>query len=47
MEKLSFKQLREYIIAEELEYKSFIDALLNIKFKNRLCRLIYFYMSEQ
>jgi len=47
IEKDTYKQQKQFLMCEELEYKTLIEKLLNIKFSNKLGRLIYFQLSEQ
>lgn len=47
VEKLSFIQMKKMVMDEEISYKILIERLMNIKFSSKLCRLIYFYLSEQ
>jgi len=42
IEKDTYKQQKQFLMCEELEYKTLIEKLLNIKFSNKLGRLIYF-----
>lgn len=42
VEKLSFIQMKKMVMDEEINYKILIEKLMNIKFSNKLCRLIYF-----
>lgn len=42
VEKLSFVQMKKMVLEEEINYKILIEKLMNIKFSNKLCRLIYF-----
>lgn len=40
MQKSAYKQQKQFLICEELENKNMIEKLLNIKFANKLGRLI-------
>jgi len=40
MEKLSYYQLKDYVICEELSNKDIILQLVNVRFQNELVRLI-------
>lgn len=40
MKKTSYQQLKPKILKEESDYKKLINQLIDIRFSNRLCRIV-------